>query len=99
MHHIATNEYHRIKYHISVKRLFVYLTLNNFKSLQFLVSISIEFLMFTPICSVCIYIYSIYIYIYIITADTPLWNDTEVCKSIGRFYLHVLFDESVATML
>ena len=38
MHHIATNEYHKNKHHISVKRLFLYFTLNNFKSLQFLVS-------------------------------------------------------------
>ena len=51
MHHIATNENHIIKYHISVKRLFLYFTLNNLKSLQFLVSISIEFQMITPICS------------------------------------------------
>ena len=51
MQHIATNEYHKNKHHISVKRLFLYFTLNNFKSLQFLVSISIEFQIFTPICS------------------------------------------------
>ena len=43
MHQIATNEYHKNKHHICVKRLFLYFTLNNFKSLQFLVSISIEF--------------------------------------------------------
>ena len=48
---ITTNEYLRIKYHINVKRLFLHSTLHNFRSLQFPVSISIEFQTLTPICS------------------------------------------------
>ena len=61
MYNIISKEYH-CKYHINVKRL-LYFTLNNLKSLQFLVSISIEFQIFTPVCSthVCFVVDLVYL--------------------------------------